>query len=420
VLERITLSASLYGGGVIRNADGIPTDIRLLDRGVNRSTKGDLLYSDQSASLIKTESQDWGNEYFFDYDHATFDEKNTAPDKGISAGWYKLEDRADGLWAVGISWTPRALEYLKNKEYKYFSPTFFYNKSSKEFVGYVNTALTNYPARKNLEPLVLNNHEQPEDARFEGRSADRHSISLDQLCSSLERLLETLFPNCWISEVFNDYAVFRFNSRTWSVPYVIESDQPRLTGDAVEVVRTYVPVSGGTTMKVLLNALGLKDDASEAQAVERFNAFQAQNRELLALTGKDSLPEALGVIQGWKQGAAATATAQARIAELEGAVKTGELNALIEEGKKNGKLTPALEAWARTQEAPALKAFLEVAPVAVQKTEHKEPGGSSSSSAEGVLMHKGKTWDQLDGTEKHNLYHDDNALYRAMRDASGN
>jgi phage I-like protein len=171
-------------------------------------------------------------------------------------------------------------------------------------------------------------------------------------------------------------------------------------------------------MKVLLSALGLADTATEAQALERFNGLQNQSRELLVLTGKDTLPEALGVIQAWKQSAGQAQTALARVAELEGQVKAGELHTMIEAGKKDGKITPALEAWAKTQDITALKAFLEVAPVVVQKTEHQEPVSGGGNNPDGAMTHNGKTWNQMDNVEKHNLYLENNALYRAMKGAS--
>ena len=105
-LERVTLKVDLNApNSVIRGEDGIPTAIRLLDRGVNASTKGNLIFDDSSATAIAAEAADWGNEFFFDYDHAIFDTKNTAPDKAIAAGWYNLEVKPDGLWAMGIEWS---------------------------------------------------------------------------------------------------------------------------------------------------------------------------------------------------------------------------------------------------------------------------------------------------------------------------
>ncbi len=49
-----------------------------------------------------------------------------------AAGWVKaLEAREDGsVWAQ-VEWTPPALEQLKNKEYRYISPTFWHTKQGQ-------------------------------------------------------------------------------------------------------------------------------------------------------------------------------------------------------------------------------------------------------------------------------------------------
>ncbi len=421
-LERIALNLdfSTLGAGITRDENGVPTAIRLLNMGVNRSTKGDLTYDQKSADGIAKQAADWGNQYFFDYDHAIFDETNTAPDKGISAGWYDLETRADGLWAINIEWTPKALEYLKNKEFKYFSPAFFFDPKDKRFVQYINTALTNYPAKKNLEPLMLNGLELLEVHTPDDYRTGTQSITLDQLMTMLVQQLEKNFPDMWVVEAYNDMIVFRYSRRYWSVNYILENDTPRITGDAVEVQRIYTPVQGGTTMKVLLNALGLKDDANEAQAIQALSGLKSQTDAVLTLTGKTTLEEAMGVVQAWKAGSAEAAKLTARLAELEAASKAAELETVIAAGKQSGKLTPALEAWARTLPLETVKSYIENAPVVVQLGQQFEPPNNPTGGDAKNLTWNGKTFDQLSPKEQHALYEQNNALYRSMSAATSN
>jgi len=88
----------------------------------------------------------------FDYEHAVADAAARA--KGApAAGWFNVEARADGLWAVGISWTEAALAYFAAKEYRYFSPYFMTN-GKNEIVLLVNVALTNWPATDQQRPLI--------------------------------------------------------------------------------------------------------------------------------------------------------------------------------------------------------------------------------------------------------------------------
>jgi phage I-like protein len=89
----------------------------------------------------------------FDYEHAV---AGSAAEKakGVpAAGWFSLAVRADGLWAVGITWLESALKYFKAKEYRYFSPYFSVNRKG-EIVDIFNVALTNWPATDQQRPLI--------------------------------------------------------------------------------------------------------------------------------------------------------------------------------------------------------------------------------------------------------------------------
>ncbi len=410
--ERIILSVGVQANSVIRDADGIPTALRLLDRGVNRSTKGDLIFNTSSAEKISKEAADWGNQYFFDYDHAIFDKDNTAPDKGKAAGWYDLEVRDDGLWAVNIEWTPPALEYLKNKEFKYFSPAFWYDTKTLEFDGYINTALTNYPARKNLEPLVLSGldiHNQTQDLRV-----GAHSITLDQLCTALRQQLERNFPDMWVVEVYNDHVIFWYSRRYFRADYTLQNDTPQLIGDAVEVTKTYIPTSGGTTMKILLSALGLAETADEATALKTFNGIRGNVDSVLTLTGKANFGEALGVIQAWKQGAEQTASLTAQLAEITAKQTAERHTALLSKGLEAGQITPATkEFWAK-QPVDVLAGFLESAAAVVQLGQEFQ---APPAAGKGTATWNGKAFKDLSYAEQHNLYVENPELYKTMEAA---
>jgi phage I-like protein len=86
-----------------------------------------------------------------DYDHkAKIDE---------AAGWVKkAEARNDGLWLF-VEWTKTAAQKIKEKAYKYFSPTFKDEWSDARGVNHKNVvfggALTNRPFLKDLVPVNL-------------------------------------------------------------------------------------------------------------------------------------------------------------------------------------------------------------------------------------------------------------------------
>jgi phage I-like protein len=95
---------------------------------------------------------------------------------GDAAGWVKnAEVRADGLYLF-VEWTGDAVQKIKSKAYKYFSPEFLdeweHPKSKTVFQDVLSGgAITNRPFLKDLSPLnlseMLNPGEDPEEERNE-------------------------------------------------------------------------------------------------------------------------------------------------------------------------------------------------------------------------------------------------------------
>jgi hypothetical protein len=92
-----------------------------------------------------------------DYEHQSIEPLNSRPD-GLrpAAGWIGgLEIRDDGLWAVDVSWTPRAVELLSSGEYLYFSPVIYWSDEDKTDLAALGpVALTNDPAMHGVQPLA--------------------------------------------------------------------------------------------------------------------------------------------------------------------------------------------------------------------------------------------------------------------------
>ncbi len=90
-----------------------------------------------------------GVDLVVDYEH-----QSLTGERAPAAGWIKeLKAEDDGLWAR-VEWTPQAQEYLRNREYRYFSPVLKLDPDSRRPVALLQVALTNVPAMKSLEPLV--------------------------------------------------------------------------------------------------------------------------------------------------------------------------------------------------------------------------------------------------------------------------
>lgn len=73
-----------------------------------------------------------GTDLPVDYEHQMHD-PSMRPADGVApaAGWIKtLEGRADGIWGL-VEWTPKALNMVGGREYRYLSPVFHFDQGGK-------------------------------------------------------------------------------------------------------------------------------------------------------------------------------------------------------------------------------------------------------------------------------------------------
>ena len=186
----------------------------------------------------------------------------------------------------------------------------------------------------------------------------------------------------------------------------------------------HTPQKEATTMKNVMNALGLREDASESAAVDQIKALKAAEacaKGVEELTGKVGA-EAVGVVRALKAKADQCDVLDAKLAEQSAKACADEFAAAIADGEKARKLTPAVAKLYRSRfEASEdkaavvadLRGFLEVAPQVVpQAAEVKEPTKGNEGSA---LTWGGKTFAQLKPIERHRLKSEDANLYNEMR-----
>ena len=85
-------------------------------------------------------------QFNLDYEHqAMLAEKNGQP--APASGWAAQFEWRDGqgLFALKTAWTPRALQMIKDGEYKYISPVIAYDSKTGEVTDLLNAALVNIP-----------------------------------------------------------------------------------------------------------------------------------------------------------------------------------------------------------------------------------------------------------------------------------
>lgn len=131
----------------------VPTEIQLLPFGEIRPVdgRGPWWVTERSYAEILARNAARKNPLVIDYEHQSL-WGGEAP----AAGWVKqMEARgADGLWAVGVEWTPRARQYLQNREYRFLSPVFYLDPDTREIIEVIGAGLTNSPAIDGMVPLV--------------------------------------------------------------------------------------------------------------------------------------------------------------------------------------------------------------------------------------------------------------------------
>lgn len=126
-----------------------PDEVKILPVGKVNSEKGDFVVDLESYKLMKAEMQRRGIDIVIDYEHQTLD--------GVQApagGWVKdLEYTPDAIVAK-VEWTPKAKEYLQNKEYRYLSPVVLTRKKDGKAIVLHSLALTNTPAINGMFAIV--------------------------------------------------------------------------------------------------------------------------------------------------------------------------------------------------------------------------------------------------------------------------
>jgi hypothetical protein len=162
--ERAILSIAEVAEGralVERPAPGrAPSAFRIWGHGPNECDGKTVVFSERSAEALLAEQTARGRLYSFDFDHRSL-MPDVSPDAGKASGWHVLEVRQDEdgkpeLWAASCDWTADARAGLEADppEWKYSSPCYEVDPTTREVVSYVNCALTNNPLTYGIPALA--------------------------------------------------------------------------------------------------------------------------------------------------------------------------------------------------------------------------------------------------------------------------
>ena len=259
------------------------------------------LMDEEAAQLVLSRFNDISHDMVIDYEHQTMG-TGVAP----AAGWIKqLEWRTDGpqpgLWAKA-EWTPKAAEYLRQREYRYHSPVLLRRESDGRIIRLHNVALTNQPRMLDAPALVakytLNLHEG------------------DENMSKLEALKKKLGLDAALTPEQVEVAALKAIAD-------LEADKTKAEGEVVALKKTN-PGSGTELVacKDVLTALGLSEGADKAKVI--------------------------GAVEALKAPANAAGELVVTVEKLRTELGTMKADGLIQLALKDGKTCPAeLDAWGR-------------------------------------------------------------------------
>ncbi len=226
---------------LVLEAANLPEWIRLLPLGEVELVDGRPPFEvDRESLAAMVEAfNSRGVDLVVDYEHQSLN-GGRAP----AAGWIKeLAAKEDGLWAR-VEWTAQAQEYLRQKEYRYFSPVLKLDPETRKPLVLMHVALTNVPAMKGVTALV---------AKYGG-------ASLEQTSKVVGEALEE--NNDWVEELKG-----RLN-------LAAEAQEDALWRKTQEFLQD------------LTSALGLAEDATAAQVRGSLEALKAGAEQAEALTAE--------------------------------------------------------------------------------------------------------------------------------------
>lgn len=291
---------------------GIPAEIKILPFGMVHSQKGDFLVDDESFELIRKQFKDRKLDLVIDYEHQTLTDAQ-AP----AGGWIKDIYKGDDAIIAKVEWTPRASEYLKNKEYRYLSPVVLVRKRDQRATAIHSVALTNTPAIDGMFAIV--------------NSLDIEDIAEGGQIMDLKELAKLLGLSETATEEEIRKAVAE-SAKAMGQMKDLEAEQPVEGNGAAEGAEV---VANST----ILSMLGLKEGARTEDVAASIMALKAG--------GIDTQTELLALKQ--------------RMARR-------DAEEVVQKALKAGKITAAQTEWATEyalKDMEGFKSFVDKAPVVV-------------------------------------------------------
>jgi phage I-like protein len=266
-----------------------PSEFCMFRAGENPSEKGTFVFDAASCASVMAKYALRKVPMMMDYEHMSLAEPPiVAP---ASAKQFVPEVRNGELWATKVVWTPTADGYLRNGEYRMFSPAVIYTENDDgtlHIESLINCALTNNPALHGIDPLVAAATAKPDKDGDKDMDEDELK-ALKAENEKLRKALSGMEEKC-------------------------------------------------TALSTQLSALTSKKDKDEE---EEMKALRLISAEVATVTGKADPREMVGVLRAVKLKADAGDVAIAKLAETEQKGRDDEFTSLLTAAiEKDMKIPP--------------------------------------------------------------------------------
>jgi phage I-like protein len=377
----------------------LPTRVPLHPYGRFRGNGQDYLFDEQSMAIVRAQLEEIGNLFVVDWHHQTRMVEMGRAERAPAALWLKGIEVDDGyVYGLVESWTPKAAEAVRNKEYRYLSAVFPYDEEGR-VLGYHSFGLVTRAGTHHQRVIGL-----------EGRQlVDRRVAALEMSYDDIRRLLfaavqARLGEMAYPTEVFDDHVIVETEGGKFlRIGYRIENETVHFDSEPVEVKKTYSEAQPREIVMLerIRKLLGLPDSATEDEVMAKLQALSGTQHKLAALAavaGVEDSEAVLGAVQGLKQAAGQVAVLTARTQELEAQLAARELGELLEQGEGEGKITPAMktailgddEAWAWARNPKALRAYVAATHPVVAVTGERHQPGDKGAAGTAVLSAEDK------------------------------
>lgn len=257
-----------------------PIEFKIFPKGEFETSKGNFSFGELSAQRVMSEFQLHGQDRLpIDFDHQMLG-SGQAPEAAIAAGWFVPEMRNGELWATDVQWTPRALEMLGAREFRFLSPAFSVDDSNS-IVELINVALTNLPATREAEPLVANKNTAPQtsvaDRKVHKKVDNKLLVALGAADESEALVIAKEF-NTWSKDILKATSAESLNDALDAVKAnaQLPSEVASLSKE-LEAIKTKQAIDDRESLIAKLSKGGKLPPAlhvwARTQSIESLNAF---------------------------------------------------------------------------------------------------------------------------------------------------